>query len=192
MWPCGEQRTLTCHGSNTAFSDWLASEKEILITLNNLVPDLPLHQTSDQTEEETLQWQHGVLQKDYFTVLFRTFCPDDLRQHLRRPRRTCLESWFGSHFRDALLGFDRDQETPPEFFYSSPLCLHHASQSAAPTARCQSAPHLNLRLLDFDIQRSFVPIDKAVFNHPVVLYLGPYVDSDNSYWMSEVLQLEDD
>lgn len=90
---------------------WLTCSRKENSTLNNLVPDLFLKYTSDQTEEETLQWQYDVLQKYYFAVLFKTFYPDNLRPRLQRSRRTCVESWFGSHFREALLGFYQDQET---------------------------------------------------------------------------------
>lgn len=90
MWPCWEQRTLTCRGSNVAFSDWLAAEKEILITFNTLVPDLPTQQTSDQTGEGTLQWQYGdPLQCGYFTTTnFKCCYSGDLRPRLWHPQRT--------------------------------------------------------------------------------------------------------
>lgn len=94
MWPCGEQRTLTCHGWNAAFSDWLAAEKEILIILNNLVLDLPLQQTRLRRKHSSESIM--FLLKDYFTVSVKIFYPDILWPCLWCPGRICLES-LGMH-----------------------------------------------------------------------------------------------
>lgn len=111
MWPCWEQRTLTCRGSNGAFSDWLAAEKEILITFNTLVPDLPTQQTSDQTGERTLQWQYGdPSQCGYFTF-FVSVVIRVIWGHVSDILNERLETRLGSHFEDALVGFPRDPVT---------------------------------------------------------------------------------